>query len=316
MLPDNATSLPPVRYGYACINMTLAETKPKDRVTVNRGMIQRTFREKGTQYASQLALLNVQDLLKVVDWNVAHGIRVFRVTSNLFPWASEYRLQDLPDFAEIRATLEEIGKRGLRLTTHPDHFNKLAALPGATLDNTVKDLELHAEIFDLMGLPQTHWHKINIHVGGAYGDRDESLRRFAHNYRTRLSQSLRARLTVENDDKPGLYAVEHLMTLHDDIGIPIVFDYFHHALNPGGLTEQEAFLAAYGTWGGVRPVFHYSSSRRENEEPEARREAHADWIHERINTYGKAVDLVLESKMKELAVARYVGGEDVGSASA
>jgi UV DNA damage endonuclease len=91
-------------------------------------------------------------------------------------------------------------------------------------------------------------------------------------------------------------------------GVPIVFDYFHHKLHPGGLSEEEAFMAAYETW-DMRPVFHYSSSRRDFEEPVARKEAHADWVHERIANYGKPVDVMLEAKMKELALLRYLGAE-------
>lgn len=293
--------LPVVHLGYACINTTLAA----QGVLVNRGMIRRTFLEKGLTYASELALKNVQDLLKIVDWNVAKGIRVFRVTSSLFPWASEYELEDLPDFPEIKKVLATIGSRGLRLTIHPDHFIKLAAQPGPVLDNSIKDLEYHAKLFDLMGLPQTHWHKINIHVGGAYGDKAATRKRFAANIK-RLSAGVRHRLTVENDDKPGLFSVKELLPLHDMTGIPVVFDYFHHSLHPDGLSEEEAFLAAYDTW-DVKPVFHYSSSRRMCEDPAAKKEAHADFLHERINTYGKSLDLVLESKMKEAALLRYLG---------
>ena len=208
--------------GYACINVSLSE----QGICASRGMVQRTFFNRGIQYASQLALQNVQALLKIVEWNKQYGIKLFRVTSDLFPWASEYKLEEMPDFIEIRSILEAIGKHSLRLSAHPGPFNKLAGT-GATLANTIKDLEIHARIFDLMGLPATHWHKINIHVGGAYGDKQETLRRFAQNFK-KLSSNLKARLSVENDDKPGLYTVNDLLPLHEMTGIPIVFDYFHH----------------------------------------------------------------------------------------
>lgn len=285
--------------GYACINLSLAEKG----VTTNRGMIRKTFLEKGVPYASELALQNVTALREIVKWNVAHGIKVFRVTSDLFPWASEYRLEELPHFAEIRSILEEVGRQPIRLSTHPGPFNKLAG-EGATLANTIKDLEIHSQIFDLMGLPPSHWNKINIHVGGAYGDKTETLKRFAQNFRL-LSQNLQSRLTVENDDKPGLYTVADLEMLHQEIGIPIVFDYFHHKLHSGGLSEEEAFLKAFYTW-DVKPVFHYSSSRKETEDPTCKKEAHSDWMHDKINTYGKDVDIVLETKMKELSVVKYL----------
>ena len=290
--------------GYACINLTL---QANDNVITTRGMIKKTFTAKGVQYASQLSLQNVQDLLKVVDWNLAYGFRLFRVTSDLFPWASEYRLADLPDFIEIRAILETIGARSIRLTCHPGPFNHLAG-QGKTLGNTVNDLEYQSEVFDLMGLMPSHWNKINIHAGGTYGDKMATLTRFAHNFTTRLSENLRARLTVENDDRPTLYTVTDLLYLHEQIGTPIVFDYFHHSLNPGEQTEQEAFLTAYNTW-DVRPVCHFSNSRRDYEDPKARKEAHADWLYTPVNTYGKDVDIVFESKMKELSILRLRGDE-------
>ncbi|TKK69346.1 UV DNA damage repair endonuclease UvsE [Ilyomonas limi] len=284
--------------GYACINISLSE----EGITTNRTMIRRTFLEKGIQYASQLALQNVKGLLEILKWNVANNIKVFRITSELFPWASEYTLESLPDFKEIRLVLEEAGKQPVRVSTHPGPFNKLAG-SGTTLTNTIKDLEIHGRLFDLMGLPASHRHKINIHVGGAYGDKVATIERFAQNFKL-LSASVQKRLSVENDDKTGLYTVADLVPLHQMIGIPIVFDYFHHKLHPGTQSEEEAFLAAYNTW-DVKPVFHYSSSRKEKEDPTSKKEAHSDWVHERINTYGKDVDIVLETKMKELSLIKY-----------
>ena len=93
--------------------------------------------------------------------------------------------------------------------------------------------------------------------------------------------------------------------MHEAIGIPIVFDYFHHQLHPGKLSEKQAFLKAFSTW-NLKPVFHYSSLRKENEDPASKKEAHADWVYESINTYGKDVDIILEAKKKELSVFQYL----------
>jgi UV DNA damage endonuclease len=267
-------------------------------------MIRRTFLEKGVAYASELALHNVQSLLKILEWNVVNRVRVFRITSELFPWASEYRLEKMPHFREIRAVLEAAGKLPVRVSTHPGPFNKLAG-SGATLDNTIKDLETHSQLFDLMGLKPSHHNKINIHIGGAYGDKAATLKRFARNFKL-LSKALQARLTVENDDKPGLYSIADLVPLHEATGIPLVFDYFHHKLHPGPYSEEEAFAAAYATWADATPVAHFSSSRRDYEDPAAKKEAHSDWVHDQINDYGQeALDVVLETKMKELSLLNY-----------
>ena len=284
--------------GYACINIGLNE----EGISSTRSMVKRTFQEKGIQYASQVALSNVKGLLKILQWNIEHGIKVFRVSSDLFPWASEYDIEGLPDFTEIRSLLEEAGKQPVRMSTHPGPFNKLAGT-GFTLENTLKDLEIHGQVFDLMGLPQSHLHKINIHVGGAYGDKTETAKRFAKNV-SLLSAGVQKRLTVENDDKPGLYTVADLLPVYEATGVPIVFDYFHHRLHPGVQTEEEAFMMAYQTW-DVKPVFHYSSSRREYEDAASKKEAHSDWVHEPINTYGKDIDIILETKMKERSLMKY-----------
>jgi UV DNA damage endonuclease len=93
-------------YGYACINHRLSNPQDfgghkNDRITTNRSMIKRTFQERGIEYASSLALLNILDLQKILEWNVQHGINFFRLSSNVFPWASEYQLHDMPDYEAI-----------------------------------------------------------------------------------------------------------------------------------------------------------------------------------------------------------------------
>ena len=65
--------------GYACINMTLSEVPKSKRITTNRSMIKKTFLEKGKAYASTLALENVKDLKKILQWNEMNGIKFFRM---------------------------------------------------------------------------------------------------------------------------------------------------------------------------------------------------------------------------------------------
>ena len=89
--------------GYCCINVTL----DKQKITTGRGMIQRTFKARGLKYASELALQNAIDLVKILEWNAKHNIKVFRVGSGIFPWGSEYALTDLPDFSRIEYFLKK-----------------------------------------------------------------------------------------------------------------------------------------------------------------------------------------------------------------
>ena len=92
--------------GYACINMNLSNPKQfgsdKEKITTNRSMIKRTFQEKGVEYVSELALQNVIDLNHIIKWNEQHNIKFFRMSSEIFPWASEYKWKDLPDIELIK----------------------------------------------------------------------------------------------------------------------------------------------------------------------------------------------------------------------
>ena len=97
--------------------MTLGEGKKENRITTNRAMVKKTFLERGIEYASETALLNCKDLIKVIKWNNDHGIKMYRMSSDIFPWASEYEFQDLPHFEEIRQTLLEAGDEADRKST-------------------------------------------------------------------------------------------------------------------------------------------------------------------------------------------------------
>ncbi len=298
------------RFGYACLNMTLQERKPQ-RVFCSRGMIKRTFMSRGIEYASQLGLQNTMDLIKIIAWNNEQGIKVFRVTSCLFPWHSEYDLTDLPDYEGIKANLEYAGKlardAGQRLSTHPGQFNVLTSQREEVVLNAIDELDKHGILFDLMGLPRSPAAKINIHIGGAYGDRESAMDRWCKNYE-RLSESARSRLTVENDDKPALYSSK---MLYDNIvkrtGTPIVFDSHHFECGPQDSSYEEAFLMAVDSWpDGVRPQCHHSNSRKRYEDESAKVNQHSDWYYEPFNDCGVSVDVVLESKKKERSLFKYI----------
>ena len=112
------------------------------------------------------------------------------------------------------------------------------------VQNCIKDLTIHGDVFDMMGLSRTPYNKINIHIGGAYGDKPKAMERFCKNFDL-LPESVRSRLTVENDDKASMYSVKELYDgVYSNIGVPIVFDYHHHRFHPDGLSEHEAMELA------------------------------------------------------------------------
>lgn len=290
--------------GYCCINMTLR----KDKITTNRSMIKKTFLKEGISRSSDLALQNAKDLVEIIKWNERNGFKLFRMSSDLVPWASEFKLSDMPDYEKFSNVLKGAGtlakKYGQRITSHPGPFNVLVSPNDRVVDNTIKDLSIHGEHFDLMGLERSHYNPINIHCNGVYGDKQSAMDRFCKNFE-RLPESVQSRLVVENDDKASMYSVKDLMYLHERIGIPITFDYHHHKFNTGGLTEQEALELAMSTWGDYKPLVHYSESRTLEEEG-VKPQAHSDYIYSEINTYGHSLDIEVEAKMKELTVLDYL----------
>ena len=295
-----------MRYGYASINLTLAAKK----IQVNRSMVKKTFLEKGVNYASTLALANVTDLEKVIDWNIQNNILFYRMSSDMIPWMIEFEITDLHDYQEIQKIFKKCGEKatnsGLRLTFHPGPFNVLATNTETVLTKTIKELRQHAEIIDLLNLPATPFAKINIHVGGAFGDKISALARFAESY-LQLPDNIKNRLTVENDDKANMFSVRDLLWLYEQTKIPVVFDYFHHEFCTGGLSEEEAFFAAVNTWPhGITPVVHFSSSRKKYEDPSSPPTAHADYLYDEVKTYQDNVDIMFEAKAKEAAVIEYL----------
>ena len=250
-------------FGYACINMGFSNRPKSQRITTNRTMIKRTFQEKGIEYASELALQNLRDLRKILEWNLDNDIYFYRLSSDIVPWASEYNLEDMPNFGAIHAACLSAGnfarQHNMRLTSHPGPFNKLASPKERVYKLTETDLTVHADLFDLIGLPRTPYAKLNIHVGAAYGDKPFALDNFCRNFE-RLPESVRSRLTVENDDKASLYSTQELYEgVYKRIGIPIVFDYHHHMLHPGDQSEQEALETALSTWGDVNVATEHCS---------------------------------------------------------
>ena len=291
-----------MKIGYACINMTLGSQKPK--ITTNRGMVRKTFDQKGITYVSELALQNILDLIEIVKWNYKNDIHFYRMSSDMFPWMSEYEFTDLPDYNKIKKLFSGLGvlanKYDQRLTFHPGPFNVLCSPNEDVVKRTINDLNKHSQIMDLIGLSTTPYNKINIHIGGVYGDKQSAMDRWINNFHL-LSENTKSRLTIENDDKTSAYTVADLMYINEKTGVPIVFDYHHHTCHSDGMSHEEALMMAVSTWPkDITPIVHISEPRDEKNF-----RAHHDYVVNEVNTYGYDVDLMMEAKAKELAVLEY-----------
>jgi UV DNA damage endonuclease len=294
--------------GYCCINLSMNEgLKKKDYISVNRGMTKKTFESKGLDYVSELTLKNLDDLQKILEWNLKNDISVYRMSSDMFPCLGFYKIEDLPNIKLIESKLRKSGKfamdNGFRLSFHPSHFCILASENERVVLNAIDELDKHSQILDLMGLEQSTFYPVNIHIGTTKPGREEACQKFCQNFEL-LSDSCKKRLTVENDDSPNQYSVKMLYDwVYSVVKVPIVFDQHHFLFGPQDQSMEESLRLALSTW-KTKPLTHMSSSKKIEDEKSVAI-AHADYIYEKIETFGLEFDTEVEAKCKDLAVLKY-----------
>jgi len=295
--------------GYCCIALGPNENlSKKEQITINRGMIKKTFESKGLSYVSELTLLNLDDCLKILKYNLKKGIYIYRMSSDMLPCLGFYKIEDLPRIKVIESKLKAIGdfvkSNGMRVSFHPSHFNIIASENPRVVENSIDELDKHAQIMDIMGLDQTTLYPINIHIGTTKPSCTEAAERFCQVF-PQLSESCRKRLTVENDDSPNQYSVKMLHEMvYQKIGIPIVADSLHHQCFDGGQTWEEALRMAASTW-TTRPLCHHSSSKKLFEDSTSKLEAHADFLYEKFESFDLELDIELECKQKDISLLKY-----------
>lgn len=297
-------------FGYCCINLSLnIGKKKKDFISVNRGMVKKTFESKGLSYVSELAIQNIKDLKKILEWNVQNNILVYRMSSDMLPCLGFYKIQDLPKFDIISSLLKDCGdiakQNSMRLSFHPSHFCVLASDKVEVVNNTIDELDKHSEIMDIMGLEQSSYYPVNIHLNITTPTHELAAERFCNNFQ-RLSESTKKRLTIENDDKLSQYSVKMLYNLvHKVIGIPIVVDSLHHYCHPDDMSWEDTLKLGVSTW-KTKPLCHHSSSKKLHEDEKVILSAHSDFLYEPFDSCGFDVDVELECKKKDLSVMKYL----------
>lgn len=264
----------------------------------------------GLKLLQSLGKRNASDLSQLIEWNEAHGIKFMRISSEMFPFAAHQEMGYTLEFAspELRAAGDLAMQYGHRLTMHPGQFTQIASPRPEVFVNAERDLEHHAELLTRLGLQgQMDRDAVMIvHMGGTYGDKAATLQRFRTNY-GKLSEHVRARLVLENDDVS--WSVRDLLPVCQELGIPLVLDWHHHNIvheadmREGTLDLLPYLEAVAETWKSrnIRQKQHYSESR-EPEHPSAmRRRAHSA----RVRNFPPCVsdmDLMIEAKDKEQAV--------------
>ncbi len=286
-----------MKIGYPCVNETLECSAA------------RTFRLASytPERVQEAVAANLACLRQILEWNVAHGLLFFRMGSgivpfgsheiNTFPWQTHFA-------AEFRAIGDFIKAHQMRISFHPDQFVVLNSPDPNIVRRSVEELIYQGSMLDLLGLDSTA--KLQIHAGGAYGDKGAALARWVDTFHTLVPEAVKVRLVVENDDR--LYSLRECLSLHDETGVPILFDNFHHECLNHGEPMREALRLAAATWHPTRDgvlMMDYSS-----QSVGERKGKHTDMLVPELfrnfvaDLDGLDVDMMLEIKDKEASAVR------------
>lgn len=248
----------------------------------------------------ETSLLNIEGLAQNIHYSFREGLLFYRIRSDIIPFASHRVCTE--NWQKIFAErFNEIGTfikdKGMRISMHPDQFVVINSTNPNTVKNSIAELQYHTDMFVLMGLGKNH--KLQIHVGGVFGNKKEAINRFISTYTT-LPEEIRQHLVIENDDR--LFTVVDCYSIYREIGIPIIFDNLHHKLNNNGESMIDAMNLAFSTWkkdDGI-PMIDYSLQQEGQ-----RVGRHADSISIKEfkkfieQTEGLDYDIMLEIKDKD-----------------
>lgn len=292
-----------IRFGYVAIALGITQGSPNKRTTV---LNLNKIKNKADQFSklSHLAQENLATQLRILRYNVAHNIEVFRITSNLIPLATHPIARGWDYCEEFRGELLAIGdivkEYGLRISAHPDHFTILNTPVDSVLEAALVDLRYHDNLFDAMGLGTET--KLVLHVGGLYKDKSQSLNRFKTTF-YKLPDNIQERIIIENDDKS--YTAKDVLTLCQEVRSPMVLDVHHHNCCNEGTNLEDILPAIFATWGEMIPKIHFSSPK-----VSTNIRAHAEYIDpdefltflRMAKQYDQDIDVMLEAKQKDVAL--------------
>ena len=289
-----------LRFGLCCI---FRKEPIKFRRTTAKYI--KTFsRNQQLEYLAEICRHNAHALDKALRYCLDHDIKDFRINSQILPLKTHpdigYTMKDLPSHDQMIQTFKDCGrfckKHDIRTTFHPDQFILLSSPNSEVVQRSMADLIYQAEVAGWVNADV-----INIHGGGAYGDKSTSLRRLRERI-GQLPEAVRSRLTLENDDRT--YTPKDLLPVCRDMNIPLVYDVHHDRCLPDGSSVEEITELAISTW-NREPLFHLSSPKYGWKTHNPRN--HHDYIDANdFPTCWTNLDITVEveAKAKELAVLK------------
>ncbi|HEK9100961.1 UV DNA damage repair endonuclease UvsE [Bacillus pfraonensis] len=296
-----------MRFGYVSHAVALWDCSPAKTMTFT------TWKKLGKQEREEklynVTKQNLMHTLRILHYNIAHEIPLYRLSSSIVPLAThpEVDFDYIHIFAPFwRKMGELIREHNLRVSFHPNQFTLFTSDKPHITENAVLDMTYHYNVLDAMELADSSY--INIHVGGAYGNKEKAILRFHENIK-KLPPHIRQQMTLENDDKT--YTASETLAVCNQEQIPFVFDYHHHMANPCGEPLEKLLPAIFETWNHTNtiPKVHISSPKSEKEF-----RAHADYIDATFirpflhiaKAVNKDFDIMIESKQKDLALFQLV----------
>ena len=289
--------------GLCCISLKCKELGHKFQTMTYTQFAKRPLHESKSILASRI-INNFKVVAKIVHMCKSMGIKRYRLPSDLAPVINHPNVNlTLIDFDESEQILDaiEVAKQAIadtqmRTSAHPSEFISLTSNNDSVIANSIRDLEQHGEIFDLLGLPQSYASPLNIHIR-QQGNVVELGQTFRRNL-AKCSASVRKRLVVEvNDNKSGQWTVQELYNqCYKTEQIPVTYDTLHHEMIQDAMPHEDAFKLACSTWPCL-PVFHYSEGIDGTRK-------HADYAEDLPVDYGIPVDYEVELKMKDIAIEK------------
>ena len=279
--------------GYACLTLGVPDTQMK------------SLRLSGAAPDKLAAVIahNLRALEAQLAYNIRSGIKLFRISSDIIPFAShpQVRFDWCGEFeTQLKALGGMIAQSGMRVSMHPGQYTVLNARDADVAARAVEDLAYHAGFLDALGTGSAH--KIVLHIGGVYNDKKQSLQRFKTHF-SYLDDSVRHRLVIENDDRH--FHIGDVLDTASALGIPAVFDNLHHLVNSCGGTDAQWIATCRPTWTDSRQKIHYSQQSADK-----RPGAHSPTVRVRelLNFCGalpdRNIDVMLEVKDKNLSAVK------------
>lgn len=291
-----------IRLGYVSISLSLNITSSR---TITYTNFQKLNKEKQKEKLDQIINLNFESLKEILKYNYKNDIHFYRLSHNLIPLATHPKV-DFDYITPYQEQWKEIGdlikKYNMRVDVHPDQFCVLNTTSKQILENAFTILEYTYNIYKAMNLNG----KIILHVGGAYNNKEESIKRFKQNF-NKLKPEIKGLIILENDDK--IYNIKDVLEICEDLNIPMCLDYHHYICNNNGEDIKEYLPRILKTWDKeiLPPKMHFSSSKNKRE-----KRSHSEFINfldfiefvEILKNYNTDTDVMLECKAKDEALFR------------